>query len=107
MIALVACPICPCDELRVIKGSVPVAPGAAVQFEMHYGDETYDGCDLYWYVDEIEGGNETVGTISKCGLYTAPTKPTLASVAIYGGEYQIYGCHDCCPGSAREITLLQ
>jgi YVTN family beta-propeller protein len=39
--------------------------------------------NVTWFVNDIEGGNTTVGTISATGLYTAPaTPPTPASVGI-------------------------
>lgn len=100
------CPICPDDELRVVQGAVPVAPGAEVGFEVQYGDKTYDSCALHWYVNEIEGGDATVGRITGCGVYTAPAAPTLESVVIYGAEHGL-GCADCCPGSARTVALSQ
>lgn len=38
---------------------------------------------VIWSVNDIEGGNATVGTISQLGIYTAPvTVPTPATVAV-------------------------
>jgi len=37
---------------------------------------------LRWYVDGIEGGNTTVGTVTNEGIYTAPSNPDLSVVSI-------------------------
>lgn len=108
LIVLAGCPICPDDDLPVVEGALPVAPGESVQFIMVYGDDTYDharACGLHWYVNEIEGGNDELGTVSSCGRYTAPALIPDTPVWVGGHRYELYGCADCCLGSQRQITF--
>ncbi len=86
---------------------MPVGAGEAVQFKMIYGDDEYANayaCGLFWYVNDVEGGNDTLGTVSKCGRYTAPDVLPDEPVWVYGAKYGL-GCADCCPGSARQIEF--
>src|SRR5262249_14905478 len=42
-----------------------------------------------WYVNDLQGGNATVGTITATGLYTAPSAvPSPANVTIKGQSVQ-------------------
>jgi hypothetical protein len=84
-----------------------VAAGEAVQFKMSYGGVEYanaHACGLHWYVDDVEGGNWLVGTISACGRYTAPAVLPNKEIWISGEGYE-RGCADCCPGALRKISF--
>lgn len=54
-------------------GSAVVALGATKQFTLATGETA-----ATWSVNNVEGGNSTVGTISSDGLYTAPLADTTA-----------------------------
>jgi|GEM_PF-2898818 len=104
---LAACPICPDGELRLMAGTVPVAPGETVSLELRYDDYVAgpDRCRGHWYVDGVAGGNATVGTVDSCGTYTAPATPPAASVFVEAGQFERFGCADCCPWAGRAIPL--
>lgn len=58
-----------------------VAPGDSKQFSASVtGNGTY-GTGVTWYVNNVAGGNATVGTISATGLYKTPY-PAPASVTV-------------------------
>ena len=102
-----ACP--PCEgELRVAGGSEPVAPGQSLELAFYLDDALQygpDACGGYWYVDQIEGGDDTVGTVTDCGLYTAPATPSAATVTVMAATYPLGECSDCCPHATRDIQL--
>lgn len=61
--------------------SATVQAGATVQFTATVVS-TYTA-PIFWDVNDIQGGNSTVGTISSTGLYTAPAAvPTPATVTV-------------------------
>lgn len=108
-LALGACPICPDGTLKLVSGDVPVPPGEAISLELHY-DGLVAGptrCKGFWYVEGVLGGDATVGTVDTCGTYTAPATPPAASVFIEAGEFERFGCADCCPWAARHVDLVQ
>lgn len=87
---------CGDDYLAIVAvspSSVNLSPGGQAQFSaavVGIEDKTVD-----WAVNEIIGGNETIGTISEEGLYTAPSQiPEGASVrimAMCAGDASVYG----------------
>jgi hypothetical protein len=105
---LTGCPICPDGELLVIEGSQNIGPNQSVQFVFRYGDETYSSpakCGGHWYVNDIEGGGETIGTITPCGRYTAPITPPPKAVLITAAEYPPGTCADCCPYASISVMV--
>jgi len=106
---LAGCPICPDGELLVIDGSLELKPNQSVQFVFRYGDETYSSparCDGHWYVDGVEGGSETLGFITPCGKYTAPTTPPAKQpLNIVASKYGANQCADCCPEAMTNVCV--
>lgn len=102
---LAGCPSCPDGELRIVDGADPVAPGGLVVLELHFDGVIAgpDDCGGYWYVDGVEGGDATVGTIDTCGRYVAPA--AARTVLVEAAEHPIDGCADCCPYGRRTITV--
>lgn len=99
-----AVPIC-CGEgeVRVLAGGEPLAPGEELQLDFFWnGDRTA----APWYVDGVEGGDATAGTVTAAGLYTAPAVPPdhdpVVEAVVEG-----YGCADCCTAAARTVRLLR
>lgn len=73
---------------------VPSSRKILVQREVQFSPKGASRHSLRWYVNDVPGGNATVGTISSAGLYTAPAsvppdgrvtvkavEPNLAQVA--------------------------
>jgi YD repeat-containing protein len=54
----------------IIPGFAVLLPGRSYQFQAVISGTTESG--LKWSVNDIEGGNSSVGTITPSGLYTAP-----------------------------------
>lgn len=106
---LLGCPICPDGELLVIEGSTDLKPNQSVQFVFRYGDDTYSDparCGGHWYVNDEEGGSETLGFISSCGKYTAPAQPPAKQPLMIGAsQYGLDGCHDCCPYATIDVRV--
>src|SRR5579872_7522101 len=72
--ATAAVTITPPPQISLSPGSATVASGQTQQFSA-----TITGTSITtvnWSVDQINGGNSTVGTISSSGLYTADRKST-------------------------------
>lgn len=59
----------PLNALAISPGAACVNSGTTVQFNVPAG------LAVTWYVNDVAGGNDTVGNISISGLYTAPTTP--------------------------------
>ena len=108
-ILLGGCPWCDSDtSLRLVGGSEPVAPGEALTLELH-NEGWLAGptkCRGHWSVNGVEGGDTTFGTITTCGIYTAPAQPIEARVTIGASEYPPDGCADCCPYGTRDVQVL-
>jgi len=71
------------DSLINIELQTPTNPakaGQAQNFSLNMSG--LKNIDVKWYVNDIEGGDETVGTIDKDGNYTAPDVPISAEVTI-------------------------
>lgn len=49
-----------------------------------------DNTTVLWYVNNIPGGNSTVGTITSQGLYTAPNMPSANGVVVISAYPQAY-----------------
>ena len=108
---LAGCPLCEFDaELDLVAGSTTLRPGEKVllslESEGFCAGPTH--CRGHWYVNEFEGGNAEIGTITTCGEYTAPFWPRERpfTVTIEATKYALYGCADCCPYGARTITVV-
>lgn len=57
-------------SVDIAEASVTIEVGGTVQF--HYSVLHASDTSVTWKVNEITGGNATIGTISPAGLYTAP-----------------------------------
>ena len=57
--------------VRITPASATIKFGESVQFTAEVLPSTLDQ-DVVWTVNDVAGGNATVGTISTTGLYTAP-----------------------------------
>jgi YD repeat-containing protein len=57
--------------VRITPAAATIKFGDAVQFTAEVLPSTLDQ-DVIWSVNDVAGGNATVGTISATGLYTAP-----------------------------------
>jgi len=67
--------------INIIESSVSVESGHTFQFHYSVSNSSNTGCT--WSVNDVSGGNATVGTISAQGLYTAPaTVPNPAQVTV-------------------------
>lgn len=74
---IVAAPI----SITITPSNTIVWPGYSYQFIANVTGTTETG--LLWSVNDIQGGNSNVGTITDTGLYTAPSSITnLSSVTI-------------------------
>jgi uncharacterized protein YjdB len=59
-------------------GSLEV--GDTLQFSSQVNRDNFA---VTWYVNDVQGGNDTVGTITNSGLYTAPSSvPNPATVTV-------------------------
>jgi hypothetical protein len=61
------------DTISLAAASGPLAESSTEQFTATIGGPANP---ITWSVDQIAGGNSTVGTISATGLYTAPSSAT-------------------------------
>ena len=106
-LTLSGCPSCPDGELHLVAGTLPAAPGATVSLELRYDDYVAGPtrCRGHWYVDGVEGGDATVGSIDHCGLYTAPDALPPTPVRVEASQYALGQCADCCPWATRTITF--
>lgn len=104
---LAACPICPDGDLRLVSGTLPLAPGASISLELRYDDYVAgpDRCRGFWYVEDVLWGDETRGTVDACGTYTAPAVPPDHPVRVEGDRYELYTCADCCASASRLIDF--
>jgi hypothetical protein len=96
---LAGCPICGDGELVVLAGERPITPGSSVQLAFEYDGDTYStpgACGGIWSVNGVEGGTDAAGTITSCGLYTAPATLPSKPPFIVATKYP-EGCADCCP----------
>lgn len=68
-------------SINIVEASASVEVGQTFQF--HYSVANSSNTACAWNVNEVAGGNATVGTISAAGLYTAPAAvPTPATVTV-------------------------
>jgi hypothetical protein len=108
-ILLGGCPICDWDtELKIVGGEAPVAPGGELSLELR-NEGWLAGptkCRGHWYVNGVEGGDGTFGTIDRCGLFTAPAQPIAKTVTVEAMEYPPGTCADCCPWATRDVQVL-
>ncbi len=68
--------------------STVVAAGSTLQLQATVGDS--DNTTVLWFVNNIPGGNSTVGTITPQGLYTAPNIPTSGGSILISASPQVY-----------------
>lgn len=68
------------EQINVTPASAVVQAGQKIQFSSTQTGGTLS--NLTWYVDNVAGGNSTVGTITSTGLYTAPNNSSTTSVQV-------------------------
>ena len=68
--------------------STVVAAGSTLQLRATVGGS--NNTTVLWYVNNVPGGNSTVGTISPQGLYTAPNIPTSGGSILISASPQVY-----------------
>jgi len=76
-------------SLQITPSSATLGTSETIQFVLTVTGTTNPAVD--WFVDDIPGGNSTVGTISASGLYTAPAalpNVTTATIASNGARRQ-------------------
>ena len=97
------CPYVAEGEIRVATGSTTIGPGAQVALLL-YCDRLFAGweiaaggsrCAGAW---QVEGG----GTITACGVYTAPDLRPASPPVVSAIECSTFDCADACGAS---ITL--
>lgn len=67
--------------INIIETSASVEAGHTFQFHYSVSNTTNNACS--WSVNDVAGGNATVGTIDAAGLYTAPAAvPNPAQVTV-------------------------
>jgi hypothetical protein len=69
--------------LSLSPASIMVAPGGTQPFNAT--TQGFSNSGVTWSVDQISGGNSTVGTITASGVYTAPTQAgshTVTAVSV-------------------------
>jgi hypothetical protein len=85
-------PACPTPITIAVPVSVSVSP-ASVTLVAGVGTQAFSASvtnasdtRVTWYVNDVAGGNATVGTITTAGLYTAPAqRPDPATVTVKAG----------------------
>ena len=71
----------PLPVVTVSPVSASVQAGSPLQFQVTVASST--STVITWAVNDIQGGNSTVGTVTSAGLYIAPaTVPTPATVTV-------------------------
>ena len=98
---LPGCPYVADGELRIIAGDPPVTPGASIELALYCDGDLAAGdgvCGRDWRVDDVPGGSAALGTITACGIYTAPATPgDLTDVTIGASECDAgRECFDVC-----------
>lgn len=68
--------------------STVIAAGTTLQFSAIVAGS--GNTTVLWFVNNIPGGNSTVGTISPQGLYTAPNVPTQNGSVLISASPQVY-----------------
>jgi parallel beta-helix repeat protein len=97
--------------LTVLPGPVPIAvsvspsiarlsPSQVQQFTATVKGTTNQG--ISWFVNDTEGGNSSVGTISSAGIYTAPpiASPVVSITITAGSTY------DTAVSATATVTLM-
>lgn len=110
ILCLAACPICSDGDLIVIGEERALGPEQSARLLFRFDGRDVAGpwsCRGYWTVDDIPGGNREVGTVTTCGVYTAPQVPPPVDPIVWVGEYPPDGCLDCCPTASRRMPLAR
>ena len=68
--------------------STVIAAGSTLQLQATVGGS--NNTTILWYVNNVPGGNSTVGTITPQGLYTAPNIPPSNGGVIISAYPQVY-----------------
>ncbi|HVA54207.1 MAG TPA: hypothetical protein VNI53_00180 [Gammaproteobacteria bacterium] len=68
--------------------STVVAAGSTLQLQATVGGS--NNTTILWYVNNVPGGNSTVGTITPQGFYTAPNIPTSNGSIVISASPQVY-----------------
>lgn len=95
-------------SLSVSPQSASLAPNGTQQFTATVQGTNNTG--VTWSVDGVMGGNNTVGTISSTGLYTAPANPGTHTVTATSSALPSYSVNasvtitEAPPGSVAVLT---
>jgi hypothetical protein len=91
--------------VTVTPNSAEPFTGSNVQFQVAVKNAANSA--VTWQVNQIPGGNQTVGTITAAGLYTAPnlvpTPPTVAVTAVLQADPSAWGSANVTIQSAGAI----
>lgn len=114
-LAAAGCPYVAEGELRVATGSTTIGPGSQVAFLL-YCDRLFAGWELAaggtrcagtWGIGDAfcpdsqcpGTGDAIVGTITACGVYTAPAARPPSPPVIAATECSSFNCADACGAS--------
>lgn len=109
------CPYVADGELRVAEGSLTVGPGSVVHLRL-YCDRLFAGWELAaggadcggaWAVTDgacvglgcPPADHPALGTISDCGVYTAPAERPPVAPVVHAIECPSFDCADACGAS--------
>jgi hypothetical protein len=81
--------------------SVRVAPGAKEQFTVTLTGET--NATVIWAVDGVAGGNNTIGTITSTGIYSAPSTIPPNNVVVV----TVTSAQDPTKSDKAAVTIVQ
>ena len=121
-VVLGSCFHCPPLPLPLSKTELLSGESLALSIQMEGQMIGGDGCNGFWYVNHILYGNEQIGTIDECGVYTSPQTEhdleVILSASLYlmgldSNEDQKLDCDtqdcihclDCCPIAQGTITI--
>ncbi len=86
--------------INIIESAASVEVGHSFQFHYSVSNSTNTSCS--WSVNDVAGGNSTVGTIDAGGLYTAPAAvPNPAQVTV-----KAVAAADTAKSDTAQVTVL-
>ena len=109
------CPYVAEGEIRAAEGSLTVGPGSVVQLAL-YCDRLFAGwalaaggarCGGAWAISDPAcsafdcppAADPALGTITACGVYTAPAERPPVTPVVHATECDTFQCFDACGAS--------